>query len=401
MTAAPPALRVTKQPPTRGEVVVWGMLARAPYGGMTWQVLHHLAGLRRLGFDVWYVEDSDCMLTDPATYWPTVAYEANVRHLAAQLERIGLGERWAFRPPRTNEYLGALDRHGVAALYARADAVFNLCGSQELLARHDDIRCLVLLETDPTFKQIGIVKGNPRCLTEVERYDHLFTYGTNLFGASCTIPVERYHWNITRPPVVVDWWSEEPSSDAGALTTIATWKHTDRDLEWEGKRLRWTKHRQFRRFWDLPRRSELPLEIALRGATTEEQAELERYGWQLRDAADFADPDAYRSYVRSSAGEFSFAKEMVVETQVGWLSDRTVCYLAAGRPVIVQDTGFGTAVPAEGGLRAFRDVESALDAISIVASQPQLERKLALELANDVFAAEVVLGEVTSAIGLG
>lgn len=396
----PSRLHVTTKAPTRGEVVLWGLLAAAPYGGMTWQVLHHLAGFRRLGFDVWYVEDSDRMLTDPVTYWPTTDYGPNVRHLARQLDRMGLGDRWVFRAPGTRDHVGALDEAGLADLYARADAVFNLCGCQELRERHDAIERLVLLDTDPTFKQLGVVRGRERVVKELDRYHALFTYGTNLYGNSCTIPVEAYEWNITRPPVITDWWTASSADSTGVLTTVSNWKHVDRDIDWNGTRLRWTKHRQFGRFWDLPRRSIAPLEIALRGATEEEREGLRRRGWRVRDAEELADPDDYRWYVRGSAGELSFAKEMVVDTQVGWLSDRTVCYLAAGRPAIVQDTGFGSAVPAEGGLRSFADVDGAVEAVEAVVADPDEERKRALELANDVFAAEVVLGEVASTIGL-
>jgi hypothetical protein len=388
-------------PASRGEIVVWGMLASAPYGGMTWQILHHLVGFRRLGFDVWYVEDSDRMLTDPVTYWPTMAYEPNVRHLATHMELVGLGDRWVFRPPGKEEHLGALDGAGLQQLYRRADVVFNLCGAQELRDRHDDIGCIVLLETDPVMKQVGAAKRRPRVLAELERYAHLFTYGTNLYGADCTVPpVEEFVWKLSRPPVITAWWATDDSASSGVLTTVTNWKHTDRDVEWEGARLRWSKHRQFGRFRDLPERAAAPLEVALRGASPEERERLRRWGWLVRSAEELADPRRYREYVRSSLGEFSFAKELVVDTRSGWVSDRTVCYLAAGRPAVVQDTGFASTVDCDGGLRAFGDREDALSAIEAIVGGYERERSAAVELAHSVFSADVVLREICETVGV-
>jgi hypothetical protein len=236
-------------------------------------------------------------------------------------------------------------------------------------------------------------------LTELEWYDHLFTYGTNLYGSSCTIPVERYEWHVTVPPVIVDWWAGS-GSPRRVLTTISNWRHSDRDIEWDGVRLRWTKHRQFNRFWDLPRRSPLPLEVALRGAPDEDWKRLEDLGWSLRHAEDLSDPWRYRDYVRSSAGEFAFAKEMVVDTQVGWVSDRTACYLAAGHPAVVQDTAIGPAVPTGEGLRVFRDGDEAVEAILAVADDVDREAKAATELAHECFRAERVLEEIAEIVGL-
>ena len=140
-----------KYPPvTRGKIVVWGLLASAPFGGMIWQVFHHLVPLRRLGFDVWYVEDSDRIVFDPVTYHPTWEYDANIEYLSRCMDRIGMGDRWIFRPPEVYDTcVGATDKAGLTELYREADAVINLCGAQEIRDEHAVIRCLIYLETDP------------------------------------------------------------------------------------------------------------------------------------------------------------------------------------------------------------------------------------------------------------
>jgi hypothetical protein len=157
-------------PATRGQIIVWGLLASYPFGGMTWQVLHYLAGLRRLGFDVWYVEDSKNPLLDPKTYCKTVNYVDNVKYLSRYLDRIGLGNRWIFRHPslwnfnpsgNQNYCLGATDFAGLVKLYQEADALINLCGANYLCPEHTEISRLIYLQTDPFADQVKIAQPRP------------------------------------------------------------------------------------------------------------------------------------------------------------------------------------------------------------------------------------------------
>lgn len=385
----------------RGEIVVWGLLGAYPFGGMTWQVLHHLAGLRSLGFDVWYVEDSERPVYAPTTYSRTLDVSWNVEFVARHMSRIGLGDRWAFRLPGTGGmYAGTLDTAGVGALYRRAEAVFDVCGAQEIRGDHEDIRCLVLLETDPVVNQVEVALGDAGRIAELERYHHLFTYGSNLGGSDCRVPVERFHWRTTYPPVVVDWWTSAGRPRRDALTTVARWKNTGKDVVWRGERWQWSKHVQFERFLDLPRDSVLPLEVAISGIDAAGLARLEALGWTTRPLGWLTDPDEYRVYIRESLGEFSVAKDQYVTPRTGWLSDRTVCYLASGRPAVVQDTGVSAAIPTGEGLLTFSTRDEALDAISQLRSDYGRHARAALELARTHFEASSVLGEVAREAGL-
>lgn len=392
----------TYPPATRGKVILWGQLASRPFGGMTWQVLHHLAGLRRLGLDVWYVEDSDTPLLDPTTYWPTWEYAANLAYLARQMDSLGLGERWAFRPPSVYDTcVGACTLVGLRQLYKDADAVFNLCGSQELRPDHEAIRCLVYLETDPAENQIGVASGHIRTIQELAAYTHVFTYGENLGAPDCGVPVERFVWQPTRPPVCVDWWTtHDAPSAAAALTTIANWKHTGKDVLWQGEVYHWSKHYEFLRFITLPSRSVLPLELALGGISDEEAAQVRDAGWRIVPSVGVAEPEAYRQYVRASRGEFTVAKEQYVRLRTGWSSDRSVCYLAAGRPVITQDTGCGNILPTGTGLLVFSTLGEAAAAIESVAHNYAAHAAAAHQIACEYFAAERVLGAVCRTVGL-
>jgi hypothetical protein len=392
----------TRYPPaTRGTLVLWGLLAAFPFGGMTWQVLHHLVGLRRLGFDVWYVEDSERELLSAIDYEPTEAWDANVAYLRAYLEPLGFADRWVVRPPGQTETVGARDRAGLRRLYGEADAVLNLCGGQEMrpdLA--EDAACLVYLQTDPVSDQVRLAAGDPEKVAELREYDHLFTYGTNLGASDCPVPLDR-EWEPTLPPVVVDWWRDGDAPRATApLTTIAKWRHTRKDVTWDGEVWRWSKDVEFRRFLGVAARSPLPLELAVSSIDEHELDELRRHGWRTIPSATVKDPPAYREYIRRSRGEFSVAKEQYVRTRSGWFSDRSVCYLAAGRPVVVQETGFSRHVPTGEGLLAFDDEDGALAALETVAAEPERHAAAARELAADVFAAEKVLGDLLTRIGL-
>lgn len=391
-------------PPTRGRVVVWGLLTRHPFGGMIWQVLHHLAALRRLGFDVWYVEDSDSTALDPVTLSRTLDHLPAVDFLASHMELAGFGERWAFRVPCSTEILSQAPGVTLDGLYKDADAAFNLCGAQELLPVHTSIQQLIYLQTDPVKPQIRIATGNERAIEAFKGFDHLFTYGTNMGSPDCPVPIEHFDWIPTFPPVIVDWWAtEEPPRPEGALTTVASWGSRDgmgNDIDLNGHLLTWRKEKAFKRFADVGMRSTLPLEVAMRGANDEQLAMLRSRGWRLRRASSLDDMWAYRDYIRGSRGEFSVGKEQVVATRSGWFSDRTVCYLAAGRPAIVEDTGFSKKLPTGEGLLAFSTEDEALAAIDAVAGDYERHSLAARAIAEEYFAGEKVLSLILGKAGM-
>ena len=380
-------------PVTRAKIIVWGLLASYPFGGMTWQVLHYLAGLRRLGFDVWYVEDSKNALLDPKTHWKTLDYLDNVKYLSQHLARIGLGDRWIFCPPgQRDACLGATNLAGLSQLYCQADAVINLCGANYLRPEHAEITRLIYLQTDPFADQIRIATGDYWLREQLDTYKHLFTYGENLGAPDCTIPLAGYQWQTTRPPVCVDWWVSEPSSSSdAALTTISSWKDLGKDITWQGETYYWRKDREFLSFVALPSQSELPLELALEGIGDDEVAKLRDRGWRITSARNLADPTAYHDYICTSLGEFTVAKDQYVRPKTGWFSDRSVCYLAAGRPVITQETGFSKFIPTGKGLFAFQTQEDILAAIDAIKSDYAGNCRAAREIATEYFSAEKVI----------
>ncbi|NEP35290.1 MULTISPECIES: hypothetical protein [Moorena] len=393
---------LSKYPPaTAGKIIVWGLLASYPFGGMTWQVLHYLAGLRRLGFDVWYVEDSDSPLQDPKTLWHTPNYTENVKYLSLYMNSLGMGERWIFRPPsEQNVCLGAADSDGLQRLYREADAVINLCGAHYLRPEHSEINCLIYLQTDPFVDQVRVAQNESWLIGQLDSYNHLFTYGYNLGKDDCLVPVERYQWHPTRPPVCIDWWSNVSSLEVDAkLTTISTWKNLKKDIVWQNENYSWRKDSEFRRFIDLPLHSHFPIELALEGISESEAAKMRHYGWQIISARNLTNPSTYRQYICSSLGEFTVTKEQYVRPRTGWFSDRSVCYLAAGRPVITQETGFSKFLPTGKGLFAFQTMEDILKAMDSIKSDYEGNCRAARDIATEYFAAEKVISRLMENAG--
>lgn len=381
-------------------VVVWGLLASNPFGGMTWQVLQHLEGLRRLGLDVWYVEDADTPWLRPGDLELADDPRPNADWAARAMASIGLEDRWILRVPSTEETLGHAPER-LARLYREADAVFNLCGSHWVLDRHDEIGTLVLLETDPVSLQVHLDGGDPVLAEQVGRYAHLFTYGQNIGRSGCSVPTGGVQWHGTRPPVVTDWWSDGPAPH-GALTTVASWGDhgAGKDVSFGGATYRWRRDLAFAPYLDLPARAPVALEMALARVGAQDEARLRAHGWRVAPAAALADPADYRDYIRRSLGEFTVTKEQYTQTCSGWLSDRSACYLAAGRPVVTESTGAEDHVPAGAGLLTYRDADGALAAIESVAAAPQRHADAARELAREHLEAERVLREVCETVGL-
>ena len=389
-------------PATRGRIVLWGLLAAFPFGGMTWQVLHYLVALRRLGFDVWYVEDSDRAVYSASTYLVTEDCADNIQYLAEYMAALRLEDRWVFRTPGTDEVCGAAGSVSeLRQLYRQADAAINLCGAQEPRPDHREAKRLVYLQTDPVADQVAVARGDCERIQELDGYDFHFTYGENLGAEDCEVPVERYDWQTTRPPVCVDWWeSESPPPESAALTTVAKWRHESKDVVWGSATWHWSKDYEFRKFMDVAARATLPVEIAVSSISEGDLASLREHGWRTVPSASVKDPSDYRDYIRDSLGEFTVAKEQYVAPRSGWFSDRSVCYLAAGRPVVMQETAFSRYIPTGEGLFSFETGDEAVAAIDRIASDYPGHSRAATEIAKAYFSGERVVEDMLKGMGI-
>jgi len=369
--------------------------------GVAWQAVHHLVGFARLGWEVFYVEDSGAAPYDPRTGGQTDDHSYAVAYVADVMRRHGLAERWAYVDLARNETYG-LSRARLDALYRDAVAIVNLCGATAPRAEHKQGARLVYVETDPVYEQLRIASGEERSLAFLASHDVLFTYGENLGAPDCPVPLARFAWKTTRPPVVLDCWEPLPDPPGTHFTSIASWENKGKDVTFGGTTYQWSKHPNFLRFLDLPRRVPQRFRLAMDPLDDAVRTRVTGAGWELVDPrAISGDVDRYRDFIRGSRGEFTVAKDIYVRTRSGWFSDRSVCYLAAGRPVVTQDTGFGKLIPTGRGLLAYSTMEEAVDALAAVDADWTAHAAAAREVAAGYFDAERVLAKLLADAGLG
>jgi hypothetical protein len=377
-----------------------GIMGQTPLAGVAWQGLHYLEGLRRLGHDVYYVEDTGAWpydldantITDDPTYL--------LRHLCSLMDRCEMRERWAYRSGARPDPFG-LDEYALGRLWKDADVLVNLTGSTVLRDEHLQVPVRIYLETDPVLPQIEVALGHRFTVELLAAHTHLFTYAENLGSPDCGIPSIPFSYRATRQPVVLDWWapvvgSTRPCagrSEPLRFTTVANWRQSGKDAEWQGELYTWSKHVEFLKFLELPARTAARFELALACGEPEAVTRLQSHGWEVTDALALSRSIvAYRDYINCSGAEFTVAKDQNVRLRSGWFSDRSACYLAAGRPVITQDTGFGKFLPTGQGLFAFHNVDEAVEAVESVEADYEGQSRAALEVANEYFAAHRVLG---------
>jgi hypothetical protein len=366
------------------------LAGRYPLGGIGWQALHHVLGLARLGHDVYYVEDSRANPYDPRLRSVVEDPTYNVAFLARLMEQFGLADRWAYVDGATGACYG-LSRERLRQLYREADGLLNVCAATQLTEEHLQCPVRVYLETDPVFEQIRVAEGDPRAIEALAEHTHHFTYGENLGQPDCPVPLLTFAWRATRPPVIPELWEAQMNAAAERFTTVATWRNVGKDIRFRGETYYWSKHLNFLRVLDLPARTRQPLELALEVDEAGHDL-LTGHGWHVTPAFEVSrDLAAYRRYIQGSRGEFTVSKDLVARTRSGWFSDRSACYLAAGKPVVTQDTGFGRSVPTGVGLLAFHTVEEAAAALAQINGDYARHCRAARAIAEEYFAAERVL----------
>lgn len=387
----------------RPRVVVLGMMTKMPVAGVVWQTLHYVAGFERLGWEAFYVE------AHGRTPTPFVSGEGDSGSAAAAaflhrtLDAHGLGDRWAFHALHADGSVYGMSPARLARAYGTADLIVNLHGGTMPREEHARTGRLVYVETDPVEIQIELHRGDRAAIDFLAPHAAFFTFAENYGRPGCGLPVsEEFDFLPTRQPVVLDFW---PSATAGTgvFTTIGNWRQPWRTVRFRGETYTWSKHFEFRKFLAVPARTGRAFELALSRSSLpdDDRDRLRRAGWRIRDALEFSgSTDAYRDYVSSSYAEFTVAKDQNVRLRTGWFSDRSATYLASGRPVLTQETGFSETLPTGRGLFAFTTVEDVERAVAAVASDYPRHREAARAVAREYFAHDVVLESLLDRIGL-
>jgi len=390
---------VTNSPPPKGKIIVFGILFWYPLAGVTYQFLHYLIGLRRLGYDPYYIEDSGRWVYDPRLNDLSPDASGNVDAVAPVLQAHGFGDRWSFRGnyPGGQSY-GMTDEQRLQ-LYREADAFLNVTGAQEICDEQRACKRRVYVESDPFASQVKVAKGDAGMIATLAAHDTLFTFGENLGAPDCGVPLERFRWLPTRQPVALELW-EHALPPGTTYNTITTWHNRGKDLEYRGQTWYWTKDREFEKFLELPRKCPARFELA---ATVDAKvkARLQQHGWQQTDSIEISSGiDRYRGYIQQARAEFTVARDQYVRPNTGWFSDRSACYLAAGRPVITQETGFSNFLPTGKGLFGFNNLDDILRAVDCIESDYEGNCRAARAIAAEYFAAEKVVASLMERAGL-
>ncbi len=389
----------------RKKIAVLGFMANCPIAGVIWQHIHYIVGLQRLGHEVYYVEDTSRVPYDPVLQTVTEDYSYAASILARLAGEFDFEGRWAFSPRyKSPEQSAGLSRGFLNTLYAEADALLNICGSHEL---NDDLlrsERIIYVESDPAVEQIKVDLGSEPTRAFLARHCARFTFGENVGRPEFPVPLHGLAWLPTRQPVVTDFWREDRAAGMTGrrFTSIANLATGGKkDIAWRGETYLWSKLPEFERFRSAPCVCGEPFELATTFKDPALGEAFRQEGWRIVSPdAISVDHHAYVDYIRAAKGEFTVAKDQYVRLHTGWFSDRSACYLAAGRPVITQETGFSRLYGGRGGVFAFASLEEAAEAVRQINADYTAHSRAASEIAREWFEAEKVVGSMLDRAGV-
>lgn len=376
-------------PGQRPTVLLTGMLAGRPQlGGLAWVALNQLLGLRAAGFDAHLIEPITDDVHPPGA---PLSSSAPAAHLRALTQAYGLAGAATLLHTRTRETVG-LPYPDLAARAAHSDVLLNVGGMlrDPDLAGPPPIRAY--LDLDPGFTQLWAADGVD---LRFDGHTHFVTVGPALGTPGCPVPTLDRHWIGMLPPVSLAHWPAAPGGQDGAFTTVASWRGYG--SVWHDGVHYGQKAHAMRPLFDLPARTHERIEIALdiHPAEHHDVDALRRHRWTILNPASVAaTPQAFHRFVTDSKAELGVAKLGYLAGRTGWFSDRSACYLAAGRPVLAHDTGFGAQLPTGAGLLAFCDVDGAAAGIAEIAGDYRRHSAAARAIAVEHLDARKVLGDL-------
>ena len=328
------------KPSDRLQFVVLGMMGRCPYGGQTWLYLNWLRGLHRLGHEVWYVEDDTVWPYDPQRDAVTDDCSYATRHVPSCLEKARLPVRWAFRLADRPGACWGVSEKQLNELYRSCDVLLNIGGATDLREEQLAARRRIYVETDPVTAELRLANGDEHTRAAFANHELIVTYGENCGASDCGVPLNGLDgkYRKTRQPIDLDLWPMAFDANARHFTTIGNYKQDGNDVAYAGQVYRWSKHHEWDKFLDLPRRTPQHFEVALNVAAAEDERRLAENGWRivspLKMSLDIF--GAYPQFIRRSRAEWTVAKDQNVRLRSGWFSERDACYLASGKPVVAQ-----------------------------------------------------------------
>jgi hypothetical protein len=317
------------------------------------------------------------------------------------MERIGLGDRWGYRLAEQPDRSWGLSPAEMRELFRTSDALLNITGGIDLREEHLTAPLRVYIQTDPVTSELQLANGDERTRVAFTNHHYIATYGENYGAPDCGVPLNGIPYLTIRQPIDLELWPTAFDPHARYFTTIGNYRQPGQDVTYQGEHYYWSKHHEWQKFVDLPRRVTQPFELAL-NVSDEDRVQLESHGWRVVSPFVMSQDvfGAYPDYIRRSRGEFTVAKDQNVRLRSGWFSERAVAYLASGKPVVAQDTAFSKVLPVGAGLFGFSTLKEAVDAIHRINSDYEWHCRKARELAREYFECETVCARLLGAIGL-
>ena len=376
-------------------IIVLGYIIRGPIGGMAWHHLQYLLGLKQLGHDVYFFEDSD---NYPSCYNPVTNSTGSdasygLQFVSSTLGSVGLEGGWTYYDAHTGTWSGPIENRALQ-ICETADVLLNVSSVNPIRDWFSKIPIRVLIDTDPVFTQIRHIEDQS-AKEMAARHTAFFSFGANVNGRA-SLPNDGFNWIPTRQPIALESWPVTAGPKHGSFTTVMQWESYP--PAHYGGRVFGTKSMSFKPYEDLPRKTTSHLELAVGNPASH----LSAHGWKLSNPLEVArDIWSYQSFIKRSKAEFSVAKHGYVETRSGWFSERSANYLASGRPVVVQDTGFTDWLPSGEGVLAFSSPDEALTGIDQINARYESHCASARQIAAEYFDSDVVLTDLLNTATAG
>lgn len=376
-------------------IIVTGLIGQYSFGGVIWDYIQYALGFRALGHDVWYLEDTGAWAYDPVRMEPSADCSINVSRLSRIMDDFDMGDRWIYRNGADGQTHGVSNPAQVEKILSSADVLANVSGACWLRPETARIPVKLFLDGDPMFTQIGMLdRSKPETASRVAAHERHYSFGLNIGHPGCRVPDTGVTWRPTVQPVALDLWQPSSTPD-GAWTTVMNWASYPPQV-FNGENYG-QKDIEFARFQSLPKQTTNRFVLAMgQGVGSNRPTrKLEEQGWTILEPDEhIPDHNAYRRFIAASKGEWSIAKHGYVHSRSGWFSCRTACYLAAGKPAVVQDTGWSEHLPAGKGVLAFNTLEEARDGIAAVSADYAHHSGAAREFAEKYFAADKVCSDL-------
>lgn len=388
------------------KIIVGGYIGIFSAGGVTWDYIQYLLGLRKLGHEVYYLEDTKLypVYTFDLQSWNNPM--ALVKHLENVMTSFNFKESWIYRDESTGQIFG-MPKNQFDLLINSADVFINISCSTTMREEYARIPIRIVIDSDPMFTQIQynseqlFTDGQPTMKSLIDSHTHHFTFGENLHHADCLIPTNDLHWITTRQPICMDYWpASNVEKNTIKITTLMNWaagKPLYYNKEYWGQ-----KNIEFDKIMTIPQffphcRFSLAINETGTSEVTFPQILISKHGWEMISPMEASGTYyAYQDFIYQSSAELSIVKNTYAKAVTGWFSCRSACYLAAGRPVILQETGWSRFLPTGKGLFSFRNAEEARENLSRMIMDIDFHSKEARNICNDYFNSDIVLSKLLS-----